>query len=306
MQTSSPSKNMCSARSVRTCISSEKNCVPKSIMARGPATRSRGIRWPWSACIAARCLGVYEILESDLGVRWLWPGELGTYVPRRSTIVLAARDKTVKPRLVYRNLGGWDLPQIFLTGSYFGRKVRPNYRVGGLSEEVVRKLVFPTEEAGYSYGRAVEIYNRRHRRVTQIEEPRAVLGSHVIAGITDWWAQFGKEHPEWFALCGGRETGSQGAAGWCLDSVVRFQSRDAAIPRRAGLGRRRRFDIGGDRRGRRKHVPLSPLPGLGRPAGPGVSGRLAAPEIHATCHGRSLCPLSGRRSTTWPSNEIPM
>jgi hypothetical protein len=160
---------------------------------------------PWNP-LAMECvhsgtlLGVYDILESDLGVRWLWPGELGTYVPRRSTIVLAARDKTVKPRLVYRNLGGWDLPQIFLTGSYFGRRVRPNYRVGGLSKEVVRQLVFPTEEAGYSYGRAVEIYNRRHRRVTQIEEPRAVLGSHVIAGITDWWAQFGKVHPEWFAL----------------------------------------------------------------------------------------------------------
>ena len=27
-----------------------------------------------------------------------------------------------------------------------------------------------------------------------------MLGSHVIAGITDWWAQFGKTHPDWFAL----------------------------------------------------------------------------------------------------------
>jgi hypothetical protein len=160
---------------------------------------------PWNP-LAMECvhsgtlLGVYEILEHDLGVRWLWPGELGTYVPRRSTLVLPAMDKTVKPRLVYRNLGGWDLPQIFLTGSYFGRRVRPDYRVGGLSKEIVRKLVFPTEEAGYSYGRAVEVFHRRHRRVTQIEEPRAIPGSHVIAGITDWWAQFGKEHPEWFAL----------------------------------------------------------------------------------------------------------
>ena len=68
---------------------------------------------PWNP-LAMECvhsgtlLGVYELLEDDLGVRWLWPGELGTYVPRRRTVVIPAMDQTVKPRLVYRNLGGWD------------------------------------------------------------------------------------------------------------------------------------------------------------------------------------------------------
>jgi hypothetical protein len=167
---------------------------------------------PWNPlsmeCVhSGTLLGVYELLEGDLGVRWLWPGDLGTYVPRRDTVVIPASDKTVKPRLLYRNLGGWDLPQIFLTGSYFGRKVARNYRVGGMSEEFVSKLVFPTEEAGYSYGKAVETYNRRHRRVTQIENPRCLLGSHVIAGVTDWWETYGKEHPEWFAM---RDDGQRG------------------------------------------------------------------------------------------------
>ena len=160
---------------------------------------------PWNPlsteCVhSGTLLGIYEILEGNLGVRWLWPGELGTYVPRQSTIVLPAMDKIAKPRLFYRNLGGWDLPQIYLTGCFFGKRVRRDYRVGGLSEEVVRNLVFPSEDAGFAYGHAVEIFNRRHRRITQIEAPRAVLGSHVIAGITDWWAAFGKKHPDWFAL----------------------------------------------------------------------------------------------------------
>jgi hypothetical protein len=167
---------------------------------------------PWNP-LAMECvhsgtlLGVYELLEDSLGVRWLWPGDLGTYVPRRSTITISQSDKTVTPRLFYRNLGGWDLPQIYLTGSYFGRKVARNYSVGGLSEELVGKLVFPTEEAAYTYGKAVEVYHRRHRRVTQIEEPRVVLGSHVIAGVTDWWAKYGKEHPEWFAMRADGERG---------------------------------------------------------------------------------------------------
>jgi hypothetical protein len=160
---------------------------------------------PWNPlsmeCVHTGTLyGVYDLLESRLEVRWLWPGDLGTYVPRRKTLVIPAMDKTDKPRLVYRNLGGWDLPQIFLSGSYFGRQIPRNYRVGGLSAEIVNKLVFPTAQAGYTYGRAVEIFHRRHRRMVQIENPRSLLGSHVIAGTTDWWAKYGKQHPEWFAM----------------------------------------------------------------------------------------------------------
>ncbi len=160
---------------------------------------------PWNP-LAMECvhsgtlLGVYELLEDHVGVRWLWPGELGTYVPRQTDIVIPALNQTVKPRLLYRNLGGWDLPQIYLTGSYFGRKVPRDFRVGGLSEELVSKLAFPNEDAAFAYGKAVEIFHRRHRRVTQIEEPRVVIGSHVIAGINDWWAQYGQQHPEWFAM----------------------------------------------------------------------------------------------------------
>jgi hypothetical protein len=167
---------------------------------------------PWNP-LAMECvnsgtlLGVYELLENSLEVRWLWPGELGTFVPRRKTIVIPEINKVVKPRLVYRNLGGWDLPQIWLTGSYFGRKVPQNFKVGTLSEELVSKLVFPTAEAAYAYGKAVEIYQRRHRRVTQIEDQRCLLGTHQVAGIVDWWAKYGKEHPEWFAM---RDDGGRG------------------------------------------------------------------------------------------------
>ena len=167
---------------------------------------------PWNP-IAMECvhsgtlLGVYQILEDHLKVCWLWPGELGTYVPRQNSFVVPILDLTIKPKLLYRNLGGWDLPQIFTTGSYFGRRIPRNFKVGGLSEEVVNNLVFPRKKPGYNYGRAVEIYNRRHRRVTQIENPRAVIGSHVIGGVYDMWAKFGQDHPEWFAMRADGERG---------------------------------------------------------------------------------------------------
>jgi hypothetical protein len=145
--------------------------------------------------------GVYEMLDRYLGVRWLWPGELGTYVPRTSTIEIAKVDEMVAPRLLYRDLGGWELEQMHVTGSYYGRKITPSFKVGRITEKLCRNLIFPTEEAGYTYGRAMEVYNRRHRRVTPIEEPlRVPRTGHQTAGINDWWAAYGKEHPEWFAM----------------------------------------------------------------------------------------------------------
>ncbi len=194
------------------------------------STRSRGILWPWNACTVARCWACMEFLENDLGVRWLWPGELGTYVPRQSTVVLAARERIGQTAAGLSQPGGLG-PAADLSDRLVLRpaEVRADYRVGGLSKEIVRQLVFPTEEAGYTYGRAVEIFNRRHRRVTQIEAPRAVLGSHVIAGITDWWAQFSKVHPDWFRAAGGWETRAQGAAGRRVDTAVCLQSRDAPL-----------------------------------------------------------------------------
>ena len=35
--------------------------------------------------------GVYEILSSYVGVRWLWPGELGTYVPRTDRLAIKSK-----------------------------------------------------------------------------------------------------------------------------------------------------------------------------------------------------------------------
>src|SRR4029077_17245154 len=48
--------------------------------------------------------GVYEILERGLGVRWLWPGELGESIPPAKDIRLPAMDKTFRPTLNQRHL----------------------------------------------------------------------------------------------------------------------------------------------------------------------------------------------------------
>ena len=51
---------------------------------------------------AGTLFGVYELLETSMGVRWLWPGELGEVVPKTDTIVVKDTDRTVKPKFVQR------------------------------------------------------------------------------------------------------------------------------------------------------------------------------------------------------------
>ena len=46
--------------------------------------------------------GLYEILERSLKVRWLWPGELGTYIPAADEVTVAPVNETIEPFLRYR------------------------------------------------------------------------------------------------------------------------------------------------------------------------------------------------------------
>ncbi len=46
-----------------------------------------------------------RILEREVGVRWLWPGELGTYVPKTNDVSLPAEEVAHQPALRMRRLG---------------------------------------------------------------------------------------------------------------------------------------------------------------------------------------------------------
>lgn len=144
--------------------------------------------------------GVYDVLQEHVGVRWLWPGELGTYIPKASSIVVPEIDETRTPKLAYRDMGDWSLIQVGITGIKYGVEDPLDFHWSNLKEDMVRKLVFSTVEAGHEYGKAMWAYTRRHRRFTPIEHPRVPPATHVIAGVEDWWARAGAQHPEWFAM----------------------------------------------------------------------------------------------------------
>ena len=152
--------------------------------------------------------GVYEILERHVGVRWLWPGELGTYVPRTQTVEIGALDKKIGPRVLYRMdpISG-QYRRRYLHGVELGRPFKPIPHSYPMSEQVLRSFVFPTVEAGRKYGRAAGVYVRRHRIGCSYLAPRVPRTNHHPGGIRWWWLRFGKSKPEWFAM---RSDGTRG------------------------------------------------------------------------------------------------
>ncbi len=122
---------------------------------------------------AGTLFGVYELLERELGVRWLWPGELGTFVPKRSTIVVRSIDETKAPRFLQRNVRG------------------------GLTFAPKRGELGFSPEAAEEYGRAQAVFLRRHR----MGRSEKLYYRHAF---TDWWEKYGKTHPEWFQLVNGK------------------------------------------------------------------------------------------------------
>jgi hypothetical protein len=116
---------------------------------------------------AGSLFAVYELLERHLGVRWIWPGELGTVVPRQTTISLPALDLEIRPPFLHTRM-----------------------RFGGLS---LTPAGFSSLEARAAYADQQLRWLRRHRfnRGVSLEY------NH---GFEDYWERFGKSRPEYFNL----------------------------------------------------------------------------------------------------------
>ncbi len=129
--------------------------------------------------------GVYELLQRYVGVRWLWPGELGTHVPRTETLKIEEPlDEVVEPAFRFRRMR-WKHIKWASDDTY---------------NQDLKRLAF-TEEGVKSYAEDLELFLRRHRM--GYSRPKPYVG-HRFKG---WWHKYGEDHPEWFML---RENGERG------------------------------------------------------------------------------------------------
>lgn len=116
---------------------------------------------------AGTLFGVYEWLERDLGVHWLWPGALGTHVPKVKSISAKEIDLKIAPHFLQRHVRS------------------------GLGFTSEHPALGFTAKAAESYAKEQTVFLRRHR----MGRSEKMSYSHAF---TDWWQQYGKQHPEWF------------------------------------------------------------------------------------------------------------
>ena len=111
---------------------------------------------------------VYDFLETELGVKWIWPGELGEVIESRRSFSMPPTDRRRGEPLVSRKWYGTGEP-----------------------EGVVRG--FSSPEARSRFYAAQRKFLCRHRHGYR----REIVSGHSFG---DWWKRFGKDHPEYFNL----------------------------------------------------------------------------------------------------------
>lgn len=122
---------------------------------------------------AGTLFGVYDVLEKWLKVRWLWPGDGGTLVPKVATLILPQLDEIVAPAFMQRHV------RIFKPD----RAAHPEL---GFSPSVAADFLA-----------AQRVYLRRHR----MGRRQRIGYGHAFG---DWWSRYGEQHPEWFQLVDGK------------------------------------------------------------------------------------------------------
>lgn len=120
----------------------------------------------WAANWQGTLYAVYDVLENELGVRWLWPGELGEHIPAQSEIAFDHLDRQGEPVLKYSLL------------IEAGAKTDTLY--GWSSAE--SRLAFFNDQRRFLL---------RHRM-------QAVENFQYGHAFGNYWRRFGKSNPEFF------------------------------------------------------------------------------------------------------------
>ncbi len=78
---------------------------------------------------AGTLFGLYDVLETNLHVAWLWPGKMGEVIPKAKDLSLSPPDAAVPPALWFKEWRGGrsEGERVWLRRQRFGRSVRPGY-----------------------------------------------------------------------------------------------------------------------------------------------------------------------------------
>lgn len=128
------------------------------------------------AKVYGNAYAVVGILEDYLGVRWLWPGELGTVIPKSRDLSLPAIHEQNEPALRRRGIR-----------SRIGISDRDELGLKVLGNTEQNRLAYTTSQTEQS----------EWARMSRIGGSYTPSAGHSYSG---WYEKYGKEHPDWFAL----------------------------------------------------------------------------------------------------------
>ncbi|NLX96880.1 MAG: DUF4838 domain-containing protein [Rhodopirellula sp.] len=117
---------------------------------------------------------VVTLLEDVLGVRFLWPGELGQVVPPHRTIRIAAMDRRYTPRIGQRRI----------RNSHYNDRIQVGLDYLGLAKaDLDRQMAAIKTDEWFRWQR--------------LGGSVGISAGHAF-GYT--WEKYHREHPEWFAM----------------------------------------------------------------------------------------------------------
>ena len=120
--------------------------------------------------LCATIYAVYDFLENEMGVKWIWPGPTGEVVPKRKSFSTGEIDRVFREPLEDRIMGAM------------------NWRGGSMG--------FSGKPAAIAFFDAQGRFLVRHR----LGRRRKFESGHSFNG---WWERYGKEHPEYFNMLPG-------------------------------------------------------------------------------------------------------
>jgi hypothetical protein len=122
----------------------------------------------WFASWQGTLFGVYDLLEKELGVRWLWPGKLGELIPQKREISFNKIARSGKPRFVYARLLN---------------SPRKKYDLEGWNSLKNKEKFFKDQYR----------FLLRHRFAS-------TENMNYCHNFANYWKRFKKSHPDYFSL----------------------------------------------------------------------------------------------------------
>ena len=144
--------------------------VKDGIVFVGGDRNGQSVGHQWSVACQGTLYAVYDYLENDLGVKWIWPGELGEVIPARTKLEVGKIDRSGIEPLVARRM-----------------------RESGYSSNVKTITGWSSVDAWRKFMETQHLFLIRHRMGASVN----LFHNH---GFDSYWKTYGKIKPELFSL----------------------------------------------------------------------------------------------------------